>query len=411
MPDLRILALASLALAAYACTPARESRSYTPPSYVRTDAGLRAALQDELAAPLTSGHAAELIKNGRVFDVMAQDLADARQSIHIFMFIWRPSRPSDQLVEVITERARAGVQCRIMVEQITSPKFRKEIWPVLEDAGCDVRFYRPITQVAAGEMIERNHRKLVIVDGQVGVTGGFGIWRSWEGDGKRADEWRDDAIRIRGPVVNQMQAAFEADWVGSGGAPLPREVYAAAPLQSTLKAAFVASSSGEHSAAQKMTYLLIARAQERLWIANSYFVPSDQMIAALIDRARQGVDVRVLAPGQIHDVPPVLAGQRSTYERLVKGGVRIWEYVPSMMHSKTMLVDDRWVVVGSTNLDPFSLEQLEEGSVVLESAQLARELEAAFEEDFLHALAIRDPRPTVFQELSRRILWIFGRDL
>lgn len=411
MPARRFAVLIATLLASAACTPARESRTYTPPTYAKSEGGLRAALDEELAADLKPGHDAELVKNGRVFDVLVEEIRKAKQSIHILVFIWRPGRPSDRILEVVTERARAGVQCRILVEQVGSPKFHDEVWPKLEAAGCAVRFYKPVGYSAVDEMIERNHRKIVMIDGQVGLTGGFGIWKSWEGDGKLREEWRDDSVLVRGPVVSQMQHAFNQNWIESGGDPLPQELFEASPVEANLRAAFIASSDGPNSEAKKMTYLLIAGATKRLWIANSYFVPSDQLIGALLEKVKQGVEVRILAPGQIHDVPPVLAAQRASYERLVRGGVRIWEYQPTMMHSKTMLVDDKWVVIGSTNLDPFSLEQLEEGSVIVESKKLADELENAWEEDLHYATAIRNPKRTLFQELSRRLLWIFGRGL
>jgi cardiolipin synthase len=131
-----------------------------------------------------------------------------------------------------------------------------------------------------------------------------------------------------------------------------------------------------------MTRLLVGSAKRRLWIANSYFVPDDGLQDLLVERARHGVDVRVLAPGEVHDVPPVRAGQRATYERLLAAGVRIFEYRPSMMHAKTILVDDRWVAVGSTNMDALSFDRLEEGSLVADSTALARHLERRLRADF-----------------------------
>jgi cardiolipin synthase len=182
-----------------------------------------------------------------------------------------------------------------------------------------------------------------------------------------------------------MQRAFEQSWRECGGAPLPPSAYRdARRADGGSRAAFVASSPrrGRASAAEEMTRLLVATAKRRLWIANSYFVPNDELQELIADRARHGVDVRVLAPGPVHDVPPVRAGQRATYEKLLEAGVRIFEYRPSMMHAKTILVDDRWVAIGSTNMDALSFDRLEEGSLVAESAALASHLERRLRADF-----------------------------
>jgi cardiolipin synthase len=172
---------------------------------------------------------------------------------------------------------------------------------------------------------------------------------------------------------------------------------------------FVASSprGDDPSAAEEMTRVLVSSATKRLWIANSYFVPDDALRDLIANKAREGVEVRVLAPGPVHDVPPVRAGQRATYEKLLQAGVRIFEYQPSMMHSKTLLVDDRWVAVGSTNMDPLSFDRLEEGSVVAESPALAKHLERTLRADFRRSDEVtreewesRDPVVDVVREAA-----------
>jgi cardiolipin synthase len=235
----------------------------------------------------------------------------------------------------------------------------------------------------------RNHRKIQIVDGRIGVTGGWGIWRVWEGEGVTPDEWRDTAVRVEGPVVAQMQAAFEQSWREAGGAPLPESAYPRLGARGPTPAAFVASSPREGtSAAERMTYAVIASARRQLWIANSYFIPDDTLSALIASKRRAGVDVRVLAPGPVHDVPPVRAAQRATYEALLAAGVRIFEYQPSMMHAKTMVVDARIVVIGSTNIDKLSFDRLEEGSLVADAPLVARKMRKHLEIDFTRAKEI-----------------------
>lgn len=343
-------------------------------------------LRENTGADTVAGNSLELIENGAVFDVMTRDIGAARESVHIVSFIWRgEDGPSERMGQALLRR-RAGVECRIVIDPYGSLKFSESLEERLRASGCDIRRYglrRDLRPTA------RNHRKIQIVDGRMAVTGGWGIWRSWEGGGLKRDEWRDTAVRVEGPVVSQMQAAFEQSWREAGGAPLPAGAYPRLTRRGPTRAAFVASSprSGP-SAAERMTYAVIASARRQIWIANSYFIPDQALIDLLSSKRRAGVDVRVLAPGPVHDVPPVRAAQRATYERLLAAGVRIFEYQPSMMHAKTMLVDGRVVVIGSTNIDKLSFDRLEEGSVVADAPLLARKLREHLEVDFTNSKEI-----------------------
>jgi cardiolipin synthase len=264
-------------------------------------------------------------------------------------------------------------------------------------------------------MLARMHRKLVVRDGEVGITGGFGIWRSWEGDARNADEWRDTNIRVWGPAVRQMQQAFAENWQEAGGDFLPPECFPQLAPAGEARAGFV-SSTGEQflSDGRRMTLVAMGAAQRRLWIANSYFIPTDDISDVLILKAKQGVDVRVLVPGRHHDVAPVHAGQRATYARLLEGGVRIWEYELSMMHSKTILADEQLSVIGSTNMDPLSLDWVEEGSLVVEDPELAAALAQSFEQDLVHSREIHASgwlRRGLLQRLAEQLPGLIGRYL
>lgn len=177
------------------------------------------AIAQTLGMPMEPGNGVELVQNGRVFDVIEEEIRAARSSIHIASYIWRPGIPSDRLLIALRER-RAGVQCRIIVDPLGSVNF-EAVAPVLVDAGCDVRIYRPyqgaVASLDAARIRARMHRKMVIRDGEVALTGGFGIWRSWLGNGDAAQTWRDTNVRVRGPVVRGMQTAFARNWQESGG--------------------------------------------------------------------------------------------------------------------------------------------------------------------------------------------------
>ncbi|MBN8230079.1 cardiolipin synthase B [Corallococcus macrosporus] len=377
-------------------------------------AGRELAFEQTLGIPMEPGNGVELVQNGRVFDVIEEEIRAARSSIHIASYIWRPGIPSDRLLIALRERA-PGVQCRVIVDPLGSVNF-EVVAPVLADAGCDVRIYRPyqgaVTSLDAVRFRARMHRKMVIRDGEVALTGGFGIWRSWLGNGDAPETWRDTNIRVRGPVVRGMQLAFARNWQESGGDFLPLEAFPELAPAGNARACFVASTGHRFlSEASRMWLLSIASAKHRLWIANSYFLPSEAISDMLIVKAREGVDVRVLVPGRYHDVGPVLAAQRASYARLLEAGVRIYEYEISMMHAKTLVADDTLSVVGSTNMDPLALNHTDEGSVMVEDPVLAEELAASFEQDLTHSAEVHWhgwKRRGLLQKLKEKLPWFIG---
>lgn len=343
-------------------------------------ASLPAALADIVGEPLVAGNSLDLIENGDVFDAIVREIESARQSVHVVTYIWRgEDGPSERVGRALLARKR-GVACRIVVDPFGSLKFSSALEQQLTASGCRVLRY---DRGPAPNPLARNHRKIVVVDGARAITGGFGVWKSWQGDGRKPEEWRDTAVRVSGPVVAQMQRAFEQSWRESGGEPLGEDEYPRLATKGPTRATFVASSprDGQPSAAERSTHALVASARKHLWIANSYFIPDEALQAVLIDRVRHGVDVRVLVPGPVHDVPPVRAAQRATYEPLLQAGVRIFEYTASMMHAKTMVIDDRWVVIGSTNIDALSFNKLQEGSLVADAALVAEKLQRHIDED------------------------------
>ncbi|AEI63551.1 phospholipase D-like domain-containing protein [Corallococcus macrosporus] len=375
------------------------------------------AFFQSLGVALVPGHRVELVENGYIFDAIEEEILAARTSIHITSYIWRPGEPSDRLVRALAAR-RPGVACRVLVDPLGSVNF-EAVRPALAASGCDARYFRPIqgdfAALDAVRLRARSHRKLVVRDGEVGITGGWGIWKSWMGNAQSAEYWRDMNIRVEGPAVREMQVAFAQNWQEAGGDFLPATDFPEPRYAGDARAGFVASTDNRFlSDARRMTLLTIAAARERLWIANSYFIPSDAISDMLLEKVKQGVDVRVIVPGRHHDVAPVHAAQRASYARLLEGGVRIWEYELSMMHSKTMLVDDSLSVVGSTNMDPLALTTLEECSVVVEDAALAAQLAASFEKDLKHSREIHWSgwkRRGLLQKLGERLPWFIGNYL
>jgi cardiolipin synthase len=338
--------------------------------------GFSAALSQHLGVTVHAGNRVGFINDDRLFDALAEDIREARSSIHILSYIWKNGQASDRILAALIPRARAGVECRIIVDAFGSMTFEEDgVGPALRAAGCDVREFRP----PAISDIARNHRKIVVIDGRIGVTGGFGIRDDWllaqDGDPR----WRDTNVRIAGPVVADMQRAFAENWLECGAPLLPASVFPAIEADGPVRAAFVASTASPYATrAERLMQLVIASARKQLWIENAYFVPSEPISDQLERKAKSGVDVRLIAPGKKSDSTPSFILQRNEYGELIESGVRVFEYQPTMMHAKTVLVDGLLAVVGSVNLEPLSLNSLEEGALVMEGAEVARDLEAQF---------------------------------
>ncbi|MET0404681.1 MAG: phospholipase D-like domain-containing protein [Cystobacter sp.] len=366
------------------------------------------------AVHMRPGHRMELVCNGDVFDVMERDIAQARASIHLCIYIWRPGRVSERLVAALAERARAGVACRLVVDAMGSGSdFEKHVRPVLERAGCEVRRFNPPRLHRFWRLMMRNHRKLLVIDGRVGLVGGWCISDEWDGHGRSEHEWRDTNVRVLGPAaLVQMQATFSHDWQHAGGEPLPPDTFPALAPEGPARAAFIESRArpGAERSEQMLDKVFHA-ARQRLWISSGYFAINEAFTRLLVGLRRAGVDVRVLVPGPINDVPIARAMQRSTYRVLLQHGVRIWEYQPSMMHAKTAVVDEHLCLIGSTNLDPFSLNVLQEGSVVAEDPPLNAALARTFLSDLEVSREVHHS-PWYYRLVAavrRAIWWVFDR--
>ncbi|HET8539823.1 MAG TPA: phosphatidylserine/phosphatidylglycerophosphate/cardiolipin synthase family protein [Anaeromyxobacter sp.] len=368
-------------------------------------------LEREVGVPVREGNGLDLVDNGAVFDALEEEIGRARETIHISAFLWMgEGDPSDRIGRALLARRR-GVACRILIDWFGSLRFDRALERRLRASGVELRRHTPFP-----DPFRVNHRRIFVFDGRRAFVGGFGIWRSWLGDGV-ADgapdarrDWRDTAALVRGPIVGDLQRAFDHSWQNEGGEPLPAISYPRLRADGDIRAAVVASSPAwaRTTSAARMYYALIASARRRLYIANSYFVPDRSLQDLLAAQARAAVDVRVLAPGRHHDVAIVHAGQRRTYARLLSGGVRIWEYGVSMMHAKTLVVDDV-AVIGSANMDSQSLSFLWEASVVALDPALAARLADRFfvdleRSDEIHPAAWA--RRPLLQKAGQRAAWL-----
>jgi cardiolipin synthase len=344
--------------------------------------GLELAVYQSIGARLQTGYQIKLLENGEVFDALAEDISRARSSIDLVIYIWEKGAASDRISAALIARAKAGVTCRILVDDLGSAGFERTVKPPLAAAGCDVRVFR---RLPGPDPVARNHRKIVVVDGAVAFTGGFGIRDNWLGDGVHAGQWRDSNVRFTGPGVADAQQAFAENWQEAGGALLPDREFPPATNDTaagTVTAAFVTSSASPViTHAERLTQLVIAAATKRLWITNAYFVPSDSILELLKHKASRGVDVRLLVPGTKSDSKTAYLAQQVEYPAMLASGIRIWEYLPTMIHSKSMLANDELAVIGSINLDPLSLNKLEESALVVDDEVVGGELARQFERD------------------------------
>jgi len=348
---------------------------------------LTTALYQSVGAELRPGHDVTIVGNGAVFDALESDIRQAKASIHVDIFIWQMGKASDRLLGAITERARAGVACRILVDDAGSPSFDEDVRPPLEAAGCEVRVFRrsPGTE----DELARNHRKIVVIDGRVAFTGGFGIRDEWLGDGVHAEGWRDANVRFTGPAVAGAQQAIAENWQEAGGALFPPDAFPVPDATGPITAAFVTSTASPVvSRAERLVQFMAQGAKKRLWIANAYFVPPESFLDIIKGKARSGVDVRILVPGKKTDSKISMGSQHMEYGALVTSGVRVLEYEPSMMHAKTMVVDEELAMVSTINLEPLSLGKLEEDALVVVDRAFTADLARTFEADCAHARTI-----------------------
>lgn len=344
-----------------------------------------------LNVPVYEGGTVELLQNGDAFFPAILDaIRGARESVHFEVYIFEPDEIGRQFMEAFKERARSGVDVRLVLDGVGAYKMRKRHRDELRDAGVTVGRFRPLSPRNLVRMYRRTHRRSIIIDGRVAFTGGAAVSAKWKGAVRNEHEWRDSMTRVTGPAVAGIQATFAGTWLYCTG-----EVLAGARFFPDLargdgpRTLAVASSPSDSAQPIRLLFwLTFSSARERLWISSSYFIPDRRLRQAVIERARAGVDVRILVPGTHTDAVPVQAAGRTYYDELLSAGVRIFEYEPSMMHAKTVVVDSTWSLVGSANLDERSMEINEENLLGISDDAFAREIEAGFAADLERSCGI-----------------------
>ena len=355
-----------------------------PSLYGVADPQFLRAMGSLLGPAIVNGNRIVTLLNGdEIFPSMLEAIRSAKKTITFETYIYWSGKVGDDFAKALAERARAGVKVHVLLDWVGSGKAKKDYIDEMKAAGVEVDKYHPLRWYNFSRVNNRTHRKLLVVDGRIGFTGGVGIADKWSGHAQDPEHWRDSHFRLEGPAVAQMQAAFMDNWTKTQSKVLHGEEYfpkldSAGPSQAQV----FKSSPREGSESVRLMYLLsIASARKRLLIANSYFVPDDLSVKTIADARKRGVDVEVIVPGTKIDSELSRKASRSRWGDLLEAGVEIYEYQPTMYHCKVMVIDDLWVSVGSTNFDNRSFRLNDEANLNIYDADFARRQVNDFEED------------------------------
>jgi len=341
-----------------------------------------------LDSPVLDGNEIELLVNGvEIFPAMLEAIEAAEESVNFLTYVYWTGDIARRMAGALTRAAERGVEVRVLLDAYGARLMDEELIEDLEAAGARVAFFHPLRWYHVRRLNNRTHRKVLVVDGRVGFTGGVGIAEEWEGDARREGEWRDDHFRVRGPVVRYLQGAFADNWRDATGEVLAGESMFPdlEDVGSSRILALTTSPRGDVSPIAFLYWLALHTATERVDISTPYFLPDDALLDAMRDASERGVRIRLLVPDEHNDSELVRVASVSRYRTLLEGGIEIHEYGTSMLHAKTVLVDDRWAIVGSANFDNRSFELNDEIVLLVEDSGFvarvretyARDLEAA----------------------------------
>jgi cardiolipin synthase len=358
------------------------------PAFMRT-------LEAHTTSSPVGGNGAQLLLNGdQIFPAMLTAIRRARATITFANFIYEDGPVARDMASALAERCRAGVRVHVLLDAVGSSQMPSGYRTRLTDAGCDLAWFHSLNPFAIKRINHRNHRRILVVDGQVGFTGGTGVGSRWTGDGRQHGHWRQTDVRIEGPVVRLLQAAFAENWRDATGVLLGGDEYfPRTERRGDLLVQSVKSSPAGGAAEAYLLFLLaIDGARSSIYLTNPYFVPDDAMADALERAAGRGVRVSVITAGATQGMLDGLVRKASQahYPRAIKAGVKIYEYGPALLHAKTLVVDERWVSIGSANLDNRSFALNNELNVVFLDRGLATQLITVFQQDLKYARAVEN---------------------
>jgi cardiolipin synthase len=356
-----------------------------------------------LANPvLLPGNKIDLLQNGdEYFPAMLQAIGAARKTINFEAFIFYSDPVGYQFRDALCARARAGVEVRVLLDGIGSGwRLKNADVRQMKDAGCKFAYYHPTHSWRVDRTNRRSHRRILVVDGKIGFTGAVGFAEKWSGHAQDKNHWRDTHMRIEGPLVAELQASFQEHWVKTFQEALSgADQFPELPASGDLKAQVVPSRSFSMAPIPLVQAVAFTAAEKRIWITNAYCTPTRDQVEQLVKAVRRGVDVCLLLPGPNNDQPMTKSAGRAAYGKMLEGGVKIFEYQPTMIHEKSMVIDGLFSMLGSSNFDSRSSEINEELDVVVYDQSFGRKMETVFEKDLAQS------KGYTLQEFKNRSLW------
>jgi cardiolipin synthase A/B len=374
--------LFSLLLSGCALKLGKQPRREVAPLYSARSPEFRQSAGSLLGPNFVGGNSITTLLNGnQIFPAMLHAIRSAKRSIDFETYVFWDGKIGREFTEALAERAHAGVHVNAILDAQGTRQIGIKNLTRLRDAGVKIVKYHSAFWPDPRRYNNRSHRKLLIVDGKIGFIGGAGIAELWAGDADSPQHWRDNHYRVTGPVVAQLQAAFMSNWLKTRGDVLHGDDYFP-PLQSTGTTLAQAIHGGAHYENLDLMYLLaLASAQKTLRIETAYFLPDDLTRKELIAAAKRGAKVEIIVPGKNIDQKLVRAASKRHWPELLQSGVKIYEYGPTMVHVKLMIVDDTFVSVGSGNFDNRSIRLNDEANLDVLDRQFAAQQTRLFEND------------------------------
>lgn len=348
------------------------------------------------------GNKTQTLLNGdQVFPSMLEAIRNAKRTITFETYIYWSGEIGKAFTAALSERAKAGVKIHVLLDWLGSNKIDEEQLKEMQSAGAQVVQYNALKWYNFFQINNRTYRKILVVDGRIGFTGGLGVADHWLGNARNKNEWRDTHYRVEGPVVGQLQSAFMDNWLESTGFLLQGNDYFPEINEAGKKLAqAVISSPQEADEHAYMMYMLsIACAEKEILISNAYFVPDDYSVEMLVDATKRGVKIRIIAPGKVTDTKFVRNASRARWGALLQAGVEFYEYQPTMYHCKVMVIDGLWSSVGSTNFDNRSFKLNDEINLNVYNKEFAAEQIKDFYQDVAKSKRI------TYEQWSHRPLW------
>ena len=368
-------------------TPEKKLERKVAHRYAVSDPQFRREMGVMLGPAIVGGNTVKDLQNGEeIFPAMLEAIAAAKVSVSFETYIYWDGKIGQKFADALSERARAGIPVNVTIDWAGSYTMDESQLEQMESAGVNVHRYRPLHWYNLGRLNNRTHRKLLVIDGRIGFTGGVGIGDPWDGHAQDKDHWRDMHFRIEGPVVSQFHAAFNDNWIKTTGHVLNGEKYfpQLEPVGDMDAHMFISSPAGGSESTHLMYLMAIAAATRSIDLEAAYFIPDELMRSALIEARNRNVRIRVITPGENTDSDAARHASKADWGPLLKAGVEMHEYEPTMFHNKMLIVDQEMVSVGSTNFDLRSFRLNDEASLNVYDTAFARRMTEVFEEDLKH---------------------------